>query len=230
MESWQLHDRGRDLVVETSQEGDRTRARLLVDGEQRTEDDGSALDTIKLRDGDLRVKVGLLGKGRARSVELIDHGDDGPPPEGDDFRVRRFAGDRVPFEPPPGTRAARRYAWQQSHPRLWAARHVAIEGGAIVLGVLGVGAVVSALFGRLLPRLDLDWLPDIDPPDWLHYVDPLSWLGRILPDWDLPDWNLPELGWLRYAVILAIAAGVGVHEYRKRRQRNEREGRGPPEK
>lgn len=228
METWLLHDRGHHLMVDTWLDEGRNHARLSVDGEEVASGEGSALDTVKLADHDRRVRVDLLWKGRARAVELIDHGDGASPSDGDGFRVGRFGAVRVPFEPPPGTRAARVHAWRETHPRWWAARHVAIEVVAIAAASIGVGAVISALFGSLLPRVDLGWLPDIEPPSWLRYLDPFSWLGRILPDVDwfgwVPDVDLPELGWLKYVVVLGIAVAAGVSELRKRRQREQREG------
>lgn len=232
MQTWTLRDRGRDLVVEIGLDDGRTRARLLVDGEEVAAGDGSALDTVRLGHEDLRVRVELLWKGRARGVDLLDHGPDGPPADGDGFAMRKLSVHRVPFAPPPGTKAARRHAWREAHPALWATRHVVIEGGTILVAVLGIGALVSALLRSLLPLIDLGWLPDIDidPPAWLRHLDPFHWIRQLLPDIDwgalfgwLPDVQLA--GWVKYVVILLIAVAAGVTEVQKRRQREAREAK-----
>ena len=126
----------------------------------------------------------------------------------------------TPFKPPDGTLAAWAYRFQQEHPKLYAARHVVIQVVGILVGALGV----SALLRSLLPSVNLDWLPslpdiDIDPPRWLRYVDPVYWLRQIFPDWDIPSWlrSLPDkLGWLEYVVPILIALLVAIGEVRRR--------------
>lgn len=234
--SWTLQDAGRSLEVHTWAEAGRQHARLLVDGTPVAAGDCDVLGDVRLVVDDLRVQVHFLWAGRVRSVELVERTDGRPHPEDpkEAFRRQRLTTHRVPFVPPPGTRAARAHAWREAHPRLWATRHVALEVGGILAGVLGVGALLNLLLGKLLPSIDWSWLPDlpdIGPPDWLRYLDPFHWIDQLLPDVDwfgwVPDWDLPDLGWVKYVVILLIAVVVAVQEVRRRREREAREARRP---
>lgn len=99
----------------------------------------------------------------------------------------------------------------------------------MLIGVLGIGALVSAFARGLLPSINWSWppdLPDVSPPDWLRNLDPFSWMARFLPDWDwwvwLPDVNLP---WLQYVapVVVAILIAGGEVERRKMRAQRERQ-------
>lgn len=225
---WQLRDRGRDLVVQVWTDGDRNHARLLVDGEEAAAGDADAIGDVKLSAGDTHVKVGFWWKGRVSAVDLIDRGD-AEVPEKPFSGIRRSM--RVPFAPPAGTRAARLHAWREQHPRLWAARHVAIQVGSILVAVLGISALLNALFARLVPSIDWSWIPDVSVPGWVEYLNPSYWIGKLLPDWDwfgwVPDVEIPEVWWLKYVVILLIALGTGWSELRRRRERERREHADP---
>jgi hypothetical protein len=117
----------------------------------------------------------------------------------------------VPFEPPQGTRAHRRWAWQRRHPRLHAARHVAVATAQMLAGVVGLGILLS-----LLPRIP--W-PDLNLPR-------IPWPGldlpRIpwpeLPDVALPGWLLAVLESRKYWWPVAVALAVAVLEVRRRQR------------
>jgi hypothetical protein len=129
------------------------------------------------------------------------------------------------FDPPPGSRAARMERLKRDHPELHAARHVVIAIGQVLIGVLGIGALLSGL----LPRID--W-PDIPLPDlpaipWPDLPD-IPWPDIPWPDIDLPDLAFLEqikelwssVNWL---VPIIIAVVVAMNEIRKRRKRDQAE-------
>ena len=100
---------------------------------------------------------------------------------------------------------------------------------AVLIGVLGIGALVSAMVRSVLHSINMSWLPDlpdISPPEWLRNLDPLSWLFRLLPDWDwfgwLPDLDMP---WLQYLVPVVVAILIAVGEVERRKKRTQRERR-----
>ena len=133
----------------------------------------------------------------------------------------------TPFMPPDGTKARRLYAFREAHPHLYAARHVGGEVLAVLIGVLGISALVSAMVRSVLHSINMSWLPDlpdISPPEWLRNLDPLSWLFRLLPDWDwfgwLPDIDMP---WLQYLVPVVVAILIAGGEIERRKKRAERE-------
>lgn len=227
VQAWHLRDHGRDLLVEAWVQGGRNHARLLVDGTERATGDADAIGDVWLTDDDRPVKVAFWWRGRIASCELREaQGEDVDPTEGWS-PMSRLRVHRVPFTPPANTRAARRHAWREEHPRLWATRHVVIQVVTILAAVLGISALLSALLGKLVPAIDWSWLPDVTVPEWLKYLNPSYWIGRILPDWDwfgwIPDWDMPDLGWLKYVVILGIAVATAIQEVRRRRAREERE-------
>ncbi|AWB91221.1 hypothetical protein C3E78_02725 [Aeromicrobium chenweiae] len=133
---------------------------------------------------------------------------------------------RTPLVPPPGSRAARREALAREHPTLFVLRRVAQALGEILLGAVGVGALLAAFFGGLLPRLDLSWLPSpdlpaIEPPRWLRQLDPFAWLGRLGLSWpDLPGWLDAVLAQQRYWLPVVIAVVVALRELDRRRQKD----------
>ena len=218
-----LRDHGAALAVRTWVEGGRNHAQLLVDGAPVAAGSADAVGDVTLEHGARRVHVAWWWRGRVGSCVLLE------PDErlGGALGRRRL---RTPFVPPAGTRAARLHRFSEEHPRLFAARHVVISVGGVVLGVLGVSALVSALVRSLLPRIDGSWLPqlpDLHPPAWLRYLDPAYWLRRLLPDWDLlgwlPDLSLPDAPWLRLVVPVLVAVAVARAEVARRRARQQRE-------
>ena len=217
-----LRDHGQDLAVEVWVDGDRNRARLLVDGEERAAGDADLVGSLVLEDAPRTVRVAWWWRGRVGACDLLE------PAEGLGGAVTRRRL-RTPFAPPAGTRAARLHAFAEEHPRLHAARHVVVAGGGVLVAVLGIGALVSALVNRLVPRIDWSWLPDWRPPAWVRYLSPGYWLRRLLPDWGLPDWDLlgwlPDAPWLRLVVPVLVAVAVARSEVARRRARREREER-----
>lgn len=135
---------------------------------------------------------------------------------------------RVPLVPPPGSKAAKREAFAKEHPVLFVLKRVAAAGAEIVIGVLGISAILAAFFGSLLPRLDLPsidlgWLPDIDPPDWLRYLDIGHWLGRLglsWPDLAVPGWIETVLDHKQYWLPVVIALFIALRELERRRKRD----------
>ncbi|TSD62591.1 hypothetical protein [Aeromicrobium piscarium] len=217
MSIWTLRDRRRDLGAEDLGGGT---VRVTCDGELVEERSAGAFDDIKVGLGTVddeieqTVLVGLNARRGIRRVRLVERAEGTRPV-------------RTDFVPPAGTRARRRYDWRETHPRLFAARHVVTTGLGMLIGLLGIGAVVSAFFRGLLPRIDWSWLPDlpdISPPDWLRYVDPVYWVSRLLPDWDWFGW-LPDLdlSWLQYVMPFVVAVVVGLSELERRRKRKDRE-------
>ncbi len=217
MATYTLRDRGHDLTVETWVEPGRkpNRARLLVDG---TEVDQAQADEI----GDVRLgrgtshhtKVSWWWRGRLAGVALVEPG------HAEEHRRR------IPYAPPPGTRAARLHAWGEAHPRLWAARHVAGWAAGTLVALLGVNVAIRLLTGWIsfgwlpdLPALpDLPSIPWPDAPAWWTAL--WTWVGdtltRVL---DLLLGWVPDEPWVRYAVGLAVAVAVAVGEVRRRERR-----------
>jgi hypothetical protein len=133
--------------------------------------------------------------------------------------------------PPQGRLAEKRDKLARDHPRLYASRHVVFAVLEVVIGFVGVSAI---LFG-LLPRLDVPTLPwpdlSISVPNWARTIlawpdtllsEPVAWVrsGRA---WLASIISLP--GWISTFVQSAswwgpilIAVFVAVREA-KRRQR-----------
>jgi hypothetical protein len=212
-ERWTLRDRGRNLVAHHDGVG---QVRLEEDGRLVAQKSAGVLGDVvfdlgSVDDVEQTVRVSLGMRNRLRRADLVEKGPDA-------------VAHLIPFVPPEGTKARRRYDFREAHPRLYAWRHVATAVVAMLIGVLGIGAFVSAFARTVLPSINLSWLPDISPPDWLRNLDPFSWLARVLPDGDwwgwLPDVNLP---WLQHLVPVVVAILVAGGEVERRKQRAERE-------
>lgn len=219
--TWTLRANGRTVTLDEGEE--RRTSVLRVDGETVAEETCDYWGKHVLEHDDLRVQVQWGPTNHVTAVRRLEDGPDGG----------------LDFEPPAGSRAARREALRRDHPVRFTLLSVAIAAGQVAAGVLGFGALITAFVQGLLPRLDLSWdwlptLPSIDWPDWLQYLSPGYWLAKV-PWPDLPD--LPQLlpEWLtgsaRYWVPLLVAAVVAQHEIARRRaQDRAREGdEGPPE-
>lgn len=129
------------------------------------------------------------------------------------------------MEPPPEdgpaeTREERRDRMAREHPVRFTAQRVGVAVVEVVLGVLGVGAVIGLFVRGLLPNVDLGWLPDVsvpqwlqdlEPPSWLRYIDPIHWIGRLdipWPEVDLPGWLTGSTTyWLPIVIALVVALG-----------------------
>lgn len=97
---------------------------------------------------------------------------------------------------------------RRNHPALYAARHVVVAILQVLIGVLGIGALLRGLLPRIgLPEIpwpdlpDIPW-PDIDVPD----LAVLEWVREL---WSSVNWLVP----------IAIAVLVALNEINKRRKR-----------
>ena len=210
-----MRHRGADLTVETwiGEGKHKNGARLLVDGTEVDTGTAEEIGSVELgKDTDHHTRVAWWWTGRVARCALIEPG------------VGKEQHRSTPYAPPPGTRAARVHAWGERHPHLYAARHVVLNLLGTAAAILGIGALMGLLFGRLLPAIDLPDLPEIDWPDWLEYLDPARYLAPLL-DWIpplldrifgwIPDW---ELGWLKYVIGFLVAVTIAVREVRRRRR------------
>ena len=122
------------------------------------------------------------------------------------------------MEDAPSSREARRDRLAREHPVRFTLQRVGVAVVEVVLGVLGVGAIIGVFMRGLLPDISWGWLPDVPPwiqdldaPDWLKYVDPFYWLGRLDIPWpsvDLPGWLTGSAKfWLPIVIALVVALG-----------------------
>lgn len=199
MPTWTLRDHGRDFAV--SDDGDGC-VRLSLGGVDvdeaevgRLGDHSFELDRVRGRHQKVKVERGL--RGALNKVTLLESGNGELPVS-------------VPFVPPPGSRPRRLYDLREAHPYAYAARHLVTSAA----GLLGIGALVSALLAGLVPRIELGWLPnpEIDLPDWNLF----GWVPDLFA-W-VPDW---DLGWLKIVlgVLVALALTASEIERRKRLRR-----------
>ena len=133
-----------------------------------------------------------------------------------------------PTRDAPSSREARRDRLAREHPVRFALQRVGVAIVEVVLGVLGVGAIVGVFVRGLLPDVSWAWLPDVsvpqwiqelEPPGWLRYIDPFYWLGRLDIPWpsiDLPGWLT---GSTKYWVPIVIALVVALGEIDRRRKK-----------
>ncbi|NEK59240.1 hypothetical protein GCU56_15345 [Geodermatophilus sabuli] len=174
----------------------------------------------------------------ARAVLLVPR----PTPEagGDDVpagvttALELATAERHPFDPAPGTLAARLRALEDRHPRLWASRHVVLAVGRVLGALLGLAVLLQALVRPLLqwlaglvPSVDLPAIPwpDVDLPS-IPWPD-VDWPD--LPDVSLPGWLLAVLATAEYWGPVLVAVVLAVREVRrKRRGPAAREGREAP--
>lgn len=199
---WTLDCDGRRLEVELTTVGLRNRVRLFADGEQVAEQlSRSERATLAGAGVTVKARWGWFG-GIKECIAVLDAA------EGE-------KGAELAFTPPADSRAERLEALARERPALYASRHVAIAAGKLLLGVLGVGA----LLGLLLPRIPFPSIPspDVDLP------------SVPLPSIDLPDVTLP--GWVEAIlntakwwapIVVAIFIAAGEVDKRRRRQENAR--------
>lgn len=203
-------------------------ARLFIDGRQVDERQASLGDRTYLRGNSVTVVVqwGWWSGQVARCV-LVEERDTGKAqPEVDE----------TPFEPPPGTRAARLVQFQREHPALYATRHVALATLKVALPLLGLGGLLTAL----LPQIDWSWVADIgafvrslrlQSGEWIPDID-LPFLSR--PEWISPivksvvAWVKPLVGWAKWVLPIIIAILVAIEEV-QRHQRKQRSKHGADE-
>ena len=128
------------------------------------------------------------------------------------------------------SREERRDRMAREHPVRFTLQRVGVAVVEVVLGVLGIGAIIGVFVRGLLPDISWAWLPDVsmpqwlqdlEPPAWMRYIDPVYWIGRLDIPW--PDVDLP--GWLtgstKYWVPIVIALMVALGEIDRRRKKPE---------
>ncbi|MDO5629623.1 MAG: hypothetical protein Q4G43_15015 [Mobilicoccus sp.] len=209
---WTCHLAGREYELSVTP-GQKARVVLTMDGEvvsDKTEWESER--TIQVTHG-RRVRVWLSMRGQLK-------------------RATAYDGSRqLDFDAPAGSRAAQRQAWQRTHPRTYALRHVAVKGGGIVIVMLGLGVIVSRLLAPIIDWL-MSLLPDVTLPELPTVPLPDVNLPQIpWPDLTLPTWALEFLNPLEpYAwIIKPLLIGLALAWYEMRRQRRqaaerEREG------
>ena len=230
-----LQWRGGTLEVRAGRAGPRTTATLLLDDAQVAEGRGVGRVLLPLPAAEepsaaVLVLAPLPGV-VARTVLLVPRPREAGAAPADDAGARVLdlaTAEGHPFDPEPGTLAARLRTVEERHPRLWASRHVVAAVVRVGAGLLGLLVLLQAVvrpvlrwLAGLVPDVDLPDLPlpDLDPPS-------IPW-----PDLDLPD--LALLGWLAAVLATAEVWGpllvgvcVAVAEVRRRRRRDAVGGRG----
>jgi hypothetical protein len=205
-----LVENGRAFSVATASAGLSTIGRLFVDGVQ-VDEQKSKDNAIHLNGGGLTVVVRLNWLDHVTQILAVPSGVD----------PKKVDEEGVAFAPPPGSHAARLERLRRDHPTLYAARHVAVAILQVLVGVLGIGALLRGL----LPRIDWPEIPWPDLPPIPRPVLPaIPWPDIPLPDVDLPNFTIP--GWIgevwssvNWLVPIAIAVVVAFNEVQKRRQR-----------
>ncbi len=221
--SHRFEHRHHRFEVEAGRSSSGTTVHLLIDGQQVSERPaGFASTTFDLTELDTGLDLEALDLAGARVVAAPAwrRGRVGacrlelPGPVGRE---------RLPFEPPAGTRAHRGYTFRQEHPRLHAARHVVVGGVQVAVAVVGLSLVVNWLpWGAIpwpdwhLPRIDLPAIPWPDLPA-------IPWPDWRLPDWHLPAWVQAVLDSRQYWLPVLIGAALAAGELDRRRRRQAKE-------
>lgn len=186
--------RGQHVEVVPDSLWERDRIRLMVDGETVAETKANGPKTVLAGEGfEIRAVTPIWGGSIVRA-ELVP-ADGGLP---------------VLLVPEPGTRAARRAAFEREHPRMYASRHVLKGAGQVALAIIGLTFLL-----KLLPAIPL---PDVDLPS-IPFPD--------LPDIPWPQINLPEIavpGWIKAIAEskvywLPIVAGLFLASAELKRRR-----------
>lgn len=211
---WTIRHGGMAFEVVT---GDAVRtSRLLADGVEVDARTADYWESSTLTHEDTTFEVRWGPRNTITTCVLLETGDGDEPT-------------KLPLIPPPGSKAAKREAFQREHPKAYVVRRAAWACLEVLVGVLGIGALV----GALLPRIDLSWipmpslpgwLPEVSAPDWLRYLDVVHWLRRMGLSW--PDIGLPGIpGWAesvfeqkKYWLPIAIAVFVAVGEIQRRKK------------
>ncbi len=208
---------GHSYAVDMDSAGLHSVARLFVDGQPADEQKGMD-KAIHLQGGDLTVVVKLNWLGHASEILAVPRGTE----------PRRAEAEGIAFTPPAGSQAARMAELRRTRPALYAARHVALAIVQVVVGFLGVGALLWGLVQGLLPRINLPRpeLPDIPWPAFDIDVPSIPWPDIPWPEIPLPDLSilapLQELwGAVRWLIPIVIAVIVALNEIDKRRKREQ---------
>jgi hypothetical protein len=221
---------GRTLEVRTGRSGLHTTASLLVDDTPVAQGRGVGrvlLDVPGSPEPAPTVLVAAPLPGTvARVVLLVPRSTpDAGTGETDPRAARALAlatAERHPFDPVPGTPAARLRAFEERHPRLWASRHVVAGVARVLVGLLGLAVLLQALVRPLLrwlaglvPDVDLPRLPlpDLDLPS-------IPWPDVDLPDLTVPGWLAAVLATAKFWGPVLVGIGVAVVEVRRKRRRD----------
>ncbi len=205
---------GSRFEVDTVSAGLGAMGRLFIDGVP-VDERKSAEQKIRLEGGGLVVVVRLNWLDRISEILAVPLGTD----------PKRVDEEGLAFSPPAGSHAARMQTFKREHPALYAAWHVVIAILQVLVGVLGIGALLRGLLPRVnLPEIPLPDLPAIPWPD----LPDIPWPDMPLPDIDVPD--LPFLDQLRdvwssvsWLVPIVIAVLIASNEVNKRRKREQAE-------
>jgi hypothetical protein len=208
---WTIRHQGTAYEIDT---GDGSRVSvLLAGGTAVDEQTADYWESSTLTHGDTTFEVRWGPRNTITSCALVEIDDKGEPA-------------KTPLVPPPGSKVAKQEAFQREHPTAYVVRRTAWAGFEILIGLLGI----SALLGGLLPRLDLgwlprpslpDWLPELSRPEWLRYLDITYWLGRLglsRPDIGIPGWAEVVLEHKQYWLPLVVAALVALGQLERRRK------------
>ncbi len=133
---WTIRHDGTDFEVETGDEPRTTR--LLADGSEVDAQTTGYWESSTLSHADTTIEVRWGPRNTITSCHLL------APEEADEPA-------KIPLAPPPGSKAAKREAFQRDHPTAYVVRRTAWAGVEILVGVLGIGALVSAFFGSTAP-------------------------------------------------------------------------------
>jgi hypothetical protein len=221
---------GHRLAMDSARSSSGAVAHLTIDGQSVAEmpvgllgtvfaldelDTGLDLESLDLQGGEIRVASWRTGRLHGCTLVL-------PPRRASDTAVGGLGRpERIPFEPPIGTRAHRLWVFRQGHPRVYAARHVAKAVVQVLIALLGIRLAVDLIpwdlfaFPRIhFPSIPLPDLPAIPWPD-------LPWpsLPRIpWPDWTVPGWMRALLQSKKYWLPILVAILVALEELRRRRR------------
>lgn len=208
---WTIRHGGTDFDVVT---GDATRtSKLLADGIEVDRQTADYWESSTLTHADTTFEVRWGPRNTITTCVLLEPDDEGE-------------ATKIPLVPPPGSKAAKQEAFQREHPTAYVVRRAAWAGGEVLIGLLGIGA----LFGALLPRLDLSWIPtpslpgwvpDVSTPDWLRYLDIGFWLSRLglsWPDLGIPGWAESVFEQKKYWLPIVIAVFVAIGQVQRRRK------------
>ncbi|HET6654167.1 MAG TPA: hypothetical protein VFH10_16135 [Nocardioides sp.] len=161
---------------------------------------------LRLEGASLQVRSGR--RGRLRTVRLVV-----PPAAPGAGPGRAVRPEVVELEPPPGTRAWRRWDLARRHPRWYAARHVAVATAQVLFGLVAVSLAVGWIPWGWLPSIPLPDLPSVPLPS-------VPWPSVPLPDVTVPDWVRAVMDSKKYWFPILVAGFVARAELRRRRHRD----------
>lgn len=95
--------------------------------------------------------------------------------------------------------------WRESHPRLYASRHLVAGVGQVLVAVLGITLAI-----HLLPPIHIA-LPAIDLPD-------IPWPSINLPDVSVPEWVREVMQTKPYWFPIALGIYFSLRELKRRRR------------